>query len=823
MPEDQYPLIFIQNVDERLDYTSPQSGGGRPRVPDRQRNTHGTRIQGRLENIWREFQLIRSQRQAVSAATSQGFYIEFRSSAGFDLVTKSLENIRQGVRLLNVRTIEENDQTITLATVYIPAGKENYFISKLEEYIHTDTAGGNPKNQPLVNSIEDIKLAIFESFWSDVTELIPEDDPEWCEIWLRSENDETTLAQIGDACQALGIIKEEGHIAFPERLVILVFADREQLTELFLISDRIAEYRKARETVRFFIDLNNFEQTEWLEDLLARVNFNQDSNTSICILDTGINNGHRLISPVLADSDMHSYNDEWGVQDHNGHGTNMCGIAIYGDLGEVLQNNEGVEVNHIIESAKILPPTGSNDPKLYGYITEQVISRAEIEAPDRNRVICMAITTDSFDQGKPSSWSGAIDNLASGAEDDNKRLIVLAAGNVDPGWEDYPANNLITSIHSPGQAWNALTVGAYTRLTDITDPNLDGFRPIAPRNGLSPFSSTSLTWEQTRWPIKPEVVFEGGNAAFDNNDLSTQCDDLSVLSTHFQPGTAQFEAFCMTSAATAQAAWMAAQIEAKYPDAWPETIRGLIVHSAEWTDTMRTQFFTGETERKKYRNLVRTCGYGVPSLDKALYCTNNSLVLVSQEELQPFDRKETGSGYRTKDMHFYDLPWPREALLELGNTPVKMRVTLSYFIEPGPGEIGWKDRYRYRSHGLKFDVNTQAESRDQFVARVNRLARDEENEGDSVNDSGRWAIGSQNRNLGSVHSDFIEGTAADIATCNFIGVFPVIGWWRERSHLNKWNKSTRYSLIVSIETPSEEVDLYTPVAVELQIPVAIQT
>ncbi len=61
------------------------------------------------------------------------------------------------------------------------------------------------------------------------------------------------------------------------------------------------------------------------------------------------------------------------------------------------------------------------------------------------------------------------------------------------------------------------------------------------------------------------------------------------------------------------------------------------------------------------------------------------------------------------------------------------------------------------------------------------------------------------------------GSAADIAGCNLIGVFPVIGWWRERHYLKRWAKQTRYSLVVSLHTPEENVDIYTPVAIQLGI------
>ena len=72
-------------------------------------------------------------------------------------------------------------------------------------------------------------------------------------------------------------------------------------------------------------------------------------------------------------------------------------------------------------------------------------------------------------------------------------------------------------------------------------------------------------------------------------------------------------------------------------------------------------------------------------------------------------------------MHLHELPWPKDVLLNLpDDTKVNMRVTLSYFIEPGPGEIGWKDRYRYASHALRFELNSPGESKSEFAKRVNK-------------------------------------------------------------------------------------------------------
>jgi hypothetical protein len=61
------------------------------------------------------------------------------------------------------------------------------------------------------------------------------------------------------------------------------------------------------------------------------------------------------------------------------------------------------------------------------------------------------------------------------------------------------------------------------------------------------------------------------------------------------------------------------------------------------------------------------------------------------------------------------------------------------------------------------------------------------------------------------------GNAADLATTNLIAVHPVTGWWRERPHLGRYEKLAKYSLIVSIEAPQVEVDLYTPIATQATI------
>jgi hypothetical protein len=73
----------------------------------------------------------------------------------------------------------------------------------------------------------------------------------------------------------------------------------------------------------------------------------------------------------------------------------------------------------------------------------------------------------------------------------------------------------------------------------------------------------------------------------------------------------------------------------------------------------------------------------------------------------------------TSDMKLHRLPWPREQLAGLGAAPVELRATLSYFVEPNPGERGWTRRHRCASHGLRFRVKSATESLNEFRARIN--------------------------------------------------------------------------------------------------------
>ncbi len=79
---------------------------------------------------------------------------------------------------------------------------------------------------------------------------------------------------------------------------------------------------------------------------------------------------------------------------------------------------------------------------------------------------------------------------------------------------------------------------------------------------------------------------EGGNAAISALNEIDFSKSLSLLTTYYLPHIRQFTATGETSAAVSLAARLAAMIQSRYPELWPETIRALIINSCSWTDTM---------------------------------------------------------------------------------------------------------------------------------------------------------------------------------------------------------------------------------------------
>ncbi len=763
---------------------------------------------------------MKAERNPVLAEGQPGFYLQVSVSPGESDAIDKLGNRQKQIEVVSVTEGRGSPPSIE-ATVFVPTKAEDYYQNKVTQYRTEETDTGRPKNEALVARIETVRLAPLRALFTDPERHFPPPGHViWWEVWLR----QGTREKFTHVADRLNISRKEHVVSFRERDVLLALADEATMTRVIRNCDAVAELRLAKDTPALFLGMGGAEQREWSDDLLARVTPPDGRAPAVCLLDSGVNRGHPLVRVALDQSDMHTVKPAWNVADTaaqwNGHGTAMSGIAMYGDLLPLFAGTHSIDLQHRLESVKILPPNGQNDPDLYGAITADAVTLAEKQAPNRQRVVCMAVTTANPRSGRPSSWSAAVDNLC--FEENSRRLTVLSAGNIDPSKvtpDTYLDQNDVEPVEDPAQAWNALTVGAYTEKANIIDPAYDGWQPVAAPGDLSPCSRTSVNWSR-QWPIKPDVVFEGGNYATDGSQSPQPIDDLRLLTTHWRPNMRLLDTIGDTSGAAALGANLAARIMAARPGLWSETVRGLIVHSAEWTPAMWSRM--EKCSKAERHSLLRRYGYGVPDFDRAILSASNDLTLLIEDELYPFGKKPEKAQVTARDMRLHQLPWPKDELLALGEAPVQFRVTLSYFIEPNPGERGWTRRHRYASHNLRFVVNRAGERVDDFRQRINKAARDEE-EGSSTSShpgEDNWLLGTA-RDRGSLHSDWWSGTAADLADRNTIGIFPVGGWWKEKPFLKRWDTKARYSLIVTLRAPQSAVDLYTPVANQISISIML--
>ena len=151
----------------------------------------------------------------------------------------------------------------------------------------------------------------------------------------------------------------------------------------------------------------------------------------------------------------------------------------------------------------------------------------------------------------------------------------------------------------------------------------------------------------------------------------------------------------------------------------------------------------------------------------------------------------------------------------MGEERVRMRITLSYYVQPSPSLAGRNNKYRYPSATLHFDVKRATETPEEFLSRHSSI----EGERTTDNDTNRWAIKQTRRARGTVQSDWIECTATELADLDQIVVLPSTGWWKERK-LRNVDNLIKYSLIVSIET--KETEIYSAVETAIANAIGVQ-
>lgn len=811
-------------------------GGGDPKRPPpvADRAAHAEALRQQLEESLADLQTSLTLQKADGVPANRrgtAITISARPTVAIDVGNK--RSTSPGLKLLNLRRTlgdEDVNDPPDQATFFIT----NNSIKSLRENIESygeweedpiarenanedeDEDNSRPKNFWLFESGATIRNSTLRDFWTDQIDRFPrkKTKTEW-EVWTRPGFEKS----FSKAAERLGIQSVGMPTEFVETVVRNVSATPQQLESLVRSSAAVVELRSASTFVSDFYDMEPEKRSRAVTGIASRISGPPLGAPRVTILDTGVNRSHALLAGSLPQARCYTLRESWGVSDSRGHGTKMAGIAQFGDLQDITSSSAPLILETALESVVVASPTPPGDIPARDALGRAV---ALVEKEPHRRVFCLAQTAQGeTEDGRPTSTSAVLDQLAYGNGEET-RLFCAAVGNVPHSpaepyqIADYVNRNDRFGIQSPAQAVNALSVGAVS-LKDHGSSKL-----VAPVGDLMPTSRTAGPWLRPH-ASKPDIVMEGGNFSIDDDGIFSRPSDVHmVLTTSRLTPVNPFATSGETSTATAMAAGLATRLAARYPTYRMETIRGLMVHSAEWTPAMIEQASrlreAGATAQQAANLLLDRYGWGVPNEQRLFSSASNALTMVIEDDLQPYERPlKDGKlqSIRLKQMKYFKLPWPEGVLRELTATPVEMRCTLSYFVEPDPHAAS-RDRTmdRYASHRLKFDVQRYGESDGRAQLRNNQLAS-----GEIIQSSGSdngWILSS--RSKGTLVQDVWRGPAYELADRSGISVVPIRGWWGDMPSQDRYERRINYSLIVSIRTPSGVGgDLFTEVMPKIPV------
>lgn len=789
-------------------FQNPKYGGPKPMAPPaRDPQAHAADLRAQLDAIARVI-AARPEGTRVEGATREIVAVE--PEPGYALAAKSLGDQRADVRVI----FQDPETGVVLLDAKDAALPHLH--AKVERYADDDKMRGEHRaGEKAIAPIRQVREAGRADRAGPRFRAAPPSDggAHWFELTCRggvhaTEDTTASRAQVHAVLvQRMGLQAPQEFVA-TETVIFYARLTIAQIDQLIYASDALLAF-----------DLVEPAICDWLrlEDppVVALRDFNliapPAAAPSVVVLDSGIATTHPMLAPALLSAEVTTAGGF--PEDRYGHGTQMAGVALYQDVGAAVDDNQAA-ATHWIQSVKILdqPLQGAaaeDQRPFWPAVTVKGVELAEAGAV-RDRAFIMAVSATLDDAPAPTTWSHAVDQLAyNGGQG---RLFAVAIGNAPVDQlahlQGYPATSLVAKLHDPSQAVNALTVGAFTAKTILPPAMLDGaWALLAPLGGISPHSSGGVLDRA----IKPEIVLEGGNVAFDGRVGDPTVDSLVDLTTHHRHAFGRpLATIFATSGATAHAGRLAAEVWAANPGLWPETVRGLLVHSASWTTAMLQQF-------PDLPDRLAACGYGVPNAELARSCATDCATVIIEdvianrvEEHRPKKVPLKRPGTPTTEVHevkvvrFFRLPVPMELLLDDPHRRVGLRVTLSYFAEPNTFR-----RRQDRGMDLRWDMQGPGEGEDEFRTRINKLARGE-GPGPGTK-SFDWAVGFQRRSRGTVQSDRWFGAAPDLAGDKLIAVYPVGGWWDDRQAMRL--ALMRFSLLVTIQ--ADGLPVYAPLAAAL--------
>ena len=280
-----------------------------------------------------------------------------------------------------------------------------------------------PSNRKLINYIEDIRLAGFSEVVGDALRAdwatLPKDMPIWLEFHVRGGYSNKIEASASKAAlqaafrkQQLQSDLEKLRLQMPEEDVYFALISINAAAEVFALVDCIFELELPPQVALKWLQAEHRPTT-----VDPQLKFDSLSPTApeVVLLDSGLLGEHPLLKPVI--SGVHSALENETGADSFGHGTEMAGVAVYGQqLPDVLQHGRYAPEARI-RSVQLIKAPGQGTAleemrAAWPALTEKAVAIADAGAVNVKQVFALAITAESKFGDRASSWTNAVDKAA---------------------------------------------------------------------------------------------------------------------------------------------------------------------------------------------------------------------------------------------------------------------------------------------------------------------------------------------------------------------------------------------------------------------------
>lgn len=522
----------------------------------------------------------------------------------------------------------------------------------------------------------------------------------------------------------------------------------------------------------------------------------------VAIIDSGIMEGHKYISPAIIEANSKSYivgdASTADLVKNGGHGTRVAGAILY-PYG-ITTAEVPYQLPCFVRNLRVLDKDNKLTHKLPAELMKQIV-----EDNADCKIFNLSINSNApFRLKHMSSWASTIDTLIN----HNKVLFLISTGNLTrddirnyiSSGNNYP--NYLEEpncrIANPAQSSFAIAVGSVNHAT-FDD---DNFGSLGIEDEISPFSRIGTgIWEM----IKPDVVEYGGGLAISKiGNIVSVKGELSpeLIRSTLHGGSAVGNDIVGTSFATPKVSYIVAQLLKLYPDEDMNLLRALVVQGAR----LPNAFFENPTAKS-----IKCFGYGLPSLERVTKNTHQRITFYNAESI------------RAEEGHIYSLNIPEFLRSPVEEYDILIEVTLSYTTKVRRTRQKTKS---YLSTWLDWTSSKIDEPFEDFKDYVLKEIEDGKTSYDSdirkgmkhldwkIKSDIRWGVEGISRTNSTVQKDWAFIKSHELPNDISFAVRGHKGW-------DKTNGEVPYSLVVSIEILNSNLEIYEAIRIENEVEIEI--